>query len=146
MKKFVFSLQALQTMKENSEKMQKTQLKSIEAKLLVHEQEIKKLLEKYENIKLEFNNAAAKGIEAARAMHFGEFFLKLKAAIVQNEKSAAMLEQEKEDCLKKLVNIRKEKMVIEKLRNKEYEEYLCEVKKEQSKVAEDFYSYKVSVS
>ena len=146
MKKFVFSLKPQQTVTENAEKQKKMQLKAIESQWMDLQQEVACLELEYDKQKEAFCEAVLTGIEANRAMQFGEYFLKLKATKVQKERRMAKLDQEKTDCLEALVNIRREMNVLEKLRQSEYEEYKRTVKKEQNKAVEDFFSYKVVTS
>ena len=62
-------------------------------------------------------------------------------------KDPASLTREKwEKSLQKLINVRKEKMLLDKVREEQYSEYLCDVKKRQAKMIDDFVSYKTTVS
>ena len=146
MKKFAFTLKPLYTMKENAEKQIKMRLKTIEAELAACAQELASLNDQYALVKTEFVDAVVLGIEAAHAMQFGEYLLKLKTAMSQTEARRQRIEQKKTVCLAELVDIRKEKKMIEKLRQSEYEQYLYATKKEHNKIVDDFFSYKVSVS
>lgn len=146
MKKFVFSLEALYAMKENTEKLQKIQLRTIQTELDELLVEIDLLNRDYDDAKEDFIKTVNSGVEASHATNYDIYFLKIRSAIAIIEDKRRHLEQEKEKCLAELVETRKEKTMLEKLKQKEYQEYLSGVKKKQEIAVEDFLSYKTSVS
>lgn len=146
MKKFVFSLGPLYVMKENIEKQHKMKLKMIETELGKLAQELEECNIEYERIKTEFCETVIQGIEATKAMDYGRYLLKIKTTMTEVEDKSLVIEKQKEECLEALIEIRREKMMLDKLRQKEYEAYVSATKKEHNKVVEDYFSYKVSVS
>ncbi|MGI6150601.1 MAG: flagellar export protein FliJ [Christensenellales bacterium] len=146
MKQFVFTLQALYDMQESKEKQAKLQLSAIEAELAVHRKELETLNRSFENTKLEYTAAVSRGMQARKVMNYGLFFEKIWAVILIQQTKIAQLEDEKAKCLQQLIAIRKEKMLLEKLREEQYAQYLEELKKHQAKLMDDFVSYKTTGS
>lgn len=146
MKKFVFSLEALYAMKENTEKLHKIQLRTIQTELDELLQKIESYNSDFDKAKEDFIKNINSGVEASHATNYDDYFLKIRAAIAIIEDKKRHLEQQKEKCLSELVETRKEKTMLEKLKEKEYQEFLSELKKKQELVVEDFLSYKSSVS
>lgn len=146
MKQFVFSLQALYDVQESKEKQVKLQLSAIEAELNAHRKELEALNLTFENTKVEYTAAVTKGVQAVKIHNYALFFDKLRALMLLQQAKINQLEGEKAKCLQQLVDIRKEKMLLDKLREEQYAQYLEELKKQQAKLMDDFVSYKVKGS
>ncbi len=146
MKQFVFTLQALYDMQESAEKQVKMQIAAIEAELAQCLAEIETLNARFDVAKNEYCSAMAGGVQAIRLKNYGHFFERLRAVIMLQQGKARQLEGEKEKCLQKLVHIRREKMLLDKLREEQYQEYQSELKKHQAKLIDDFVSYRTTVS
>jgi flagellar protein FliJ len=145
MKRFEFSLQPLYDMQENYEKKYKMQMSEIEEELRKRINDLDTLNGNFDKMKNEYCKAMTRGVQASRVKEYGDFFERLKAVIGLIEEKIAFLENEKEKCLQKLIQVRKEKKLLDKLRENKYEEYRDEVKKEQDKRIDDLVSFKASV-
>lgn len=146
MKQFVFTLQALYDVQESIEKQLKMQLGAIETEIAQLTREIEALNARFDRVQSEYVTVMTGGVVAVRLHHYGHFFEKLRTVMLLEQGKINRLEIEKEKCLQKLVHVRKEKMLLEKLREEQYAEYLVEVKKQQAKMMDDFVSYKTTVS
>jgi flagellar export protein FliJ len=146
MKQFVFTLQSLYDMQENIEKQLKMQMAAIEAEMAQHLSEMKALDRSFDKVQIEYCHAMAGGVSAMRIKNYGCFFERLRALILLQQGKISQLEAEKGKCLQKLVRVRKEKMLLDKVREEQYREYLCDMKKRQAKMIDDFVSYKTTVS
>ncbi len=146
MKKFVFSLQSLYDMQTGFEKQQKLKIKNIEAKLAKQSEEMDYLKREFDKAKTEYHGVITAGVMANRALKYDRFFSRLKTSMSAVQKKILKLESEKEQCMQKLVDIRKEIKMLEKIKEKEYGKYLENLKKEHARQIEDFISYKVIVS
>lgn len=146
MKQFVFTLQALYDMQESMEKQLKLQLSSIEAELQQHRKELEALNMTFENTKLEYTAAVKRGVQATKIRNYGVFFEQLRALMLLQQTKINQLENEKAQCLQQLVSVRKEKMLLDKLREEQYAQYLEDLKKHQAKLMDDFVSYKTKGS
>lgn len=81
-------------------------------------------------------------MQAVKIKNYGIFFEKLRAVILIQQTKITQLENEKAKCLQQLISVRKEKMLLDKLREEQYEQYMEGVKKHQAKLMDDFVSYK----
>lgn len=146
MRQFAFTLQALYDMQEKIERQLKMQLAAIESEIAGHTREMDALNSSFDKVRDEYCGVLTGGVAAIRIHHYGHFFERLRAVMLLHQGKIKKLETEKEKCLEKLVGVRKEKMVLEKLREEQYAEYLTERKKQQAKLMDDFVSYKTNVS
>jgi len=145
MKQFVFALQPLYDMQESNEKKMKLQMVGIEEELLKRKKDLELLNKNFIKVSEDYRNSVSRGMQASKIKEYGEFFERLKAVIALVQEKIDYLENEKEKCLQKLVQIRKEKKLLDKLRESKYEEYMEESKKQQDKRVDDLISYKTSV-
>jgi len=142
MKQFVFTLQSLYDMQDGIEKQVKMQMSAVEAELARQLQEMERISASFDRTKSEYCSAVAGGIQAVRIRNYGFFFERLRGAMLLQQNRISQLEKEKEKCLQKLIRVRKEKMLLDKLREEQYGEYLENMKKQQAKLMDDFVSYK----
>jgi flagellar export protein FliJ len=146
MKQFTFSLQALYDVQEGHEKQIKMQMGAIEAELAQRRKEMDALNASFDKAQDEYYTAMAGGVQAMRLKHYGHFFERLRAVMLLQQGKISQLEVEKEQCLQKLVHVRREKMLLDKLREEQYDEYMNAFKKQQAKMMDDFVSYMTTVS
>ncbi len=146
MKQFTFTLQALYDMQEGLEKQLKMQMGTIEAEIAQRHKELDALNSSFDKAQDEYYNAMAGGMQAMRLKNYGHFFERLRAVMLLQQGKISQLETEKEQCLQKLVHVRREKMLLDKLREEQYSEYMSAFKKQQAKLMDDFVSYKTTVS
>jgi flagellar FliJ protein len=146
MKQFVFTLQALYDVQESTEKQIKMQMSAIEAELAQRLREMETLNSSFDIAKSEYCAAVAGGMQAIRIRNYGHFFERLRAVMMLQQGKINQLEIEKEKCLQKLIHVRREKMLLDKLRQEQYEEYMSEIKKQQAKMMDHFVSYKIRLS
>lgn len=144
MKKFVSPLQSLYEMKKNNEKQQKIELQRIENKIITRVEKLALLNKEFNTSKQEFCEMMLLGVSAFRIKQYDVFFERLKIVMSLVQKQIEEWEVKKEQCIQELINIRKEKKILDKLRAKKYKEYLKEFKKEQEKFIGDFIAYKVT--
>ena len=146
MKQFVFTLQALYDLQESAEKQVKMQMSVIEAERTQRLKEMETLNSRFDLAKNEYCSVVTGGVQAIRIRNYGHFFERLRTVMMLQQGKINQLESEKEKCLQRLVDVRREKMLLDKLREEQYEEYLDGIKKQQAKMMDDFVSYKTTVS
>ncbi len=146
MKQFVFSMKALYDVQESIEKQVKLQMASIEAELIIHIRELETLNLNLEKTTNEYTGIVSRGVLAMNIKNYGVFFEKLRAVILIQQSKISQLEGEKAKCLQKLVEVRKEKRLLEKLREEQFAEYMDGIKKNQAKLIDDFVSHKAGTS
>jgi len=146
MKQFVFTLQSLYDMKLSEEKQKKIELAAVEKELRSKNDELSALKREFKEKNEEYLAVMAAGTDAERIKQFGVFFTRLKESIALTEKQIDALEQEKQQIVAQLVEIRKEIKLLGKLHDEQYAEYLDKRKKMQEALIGDIVSYKVTVS
>jgi flagellar FliJ protein len=145
MKQFIFTLQPLYDMQESIEKQYKMQMSEIEAELAKRLGDLEVLSGSFERMKNEYCSAMSSGMQAIKIKEYGNFFERLKAVMGLVQDKIMYLENEKEKCLAKLVQARREKKLLDKVRENQYTEYKGVLKKEQDKLVDDLISYRASV-
>lgn len=146
MKQFVFSLQQWYDLQTGTEKQYKLQIKLLENRIAGLRNELSVLAGCFYRTKVEYCDAVSTGMLALRADDYGRYFECTKFQMAAVQANIDRLEHEKEQWLKKLVQVRREIKLLDKLYEKQYKEYLDEVKKENGKIIDDMVSYKVTVS
>jgi flagellar protein FliJ len=146
MKKFAFQLQSLYDVKLTLEEQQKNQLKQVEARLAKLNEEMEVLQYSFAKTREEYRIETETGIQAEKLSWYGGYFDLLNKSMTLQREKIAQAEAQREKCLETLLEIRKEVKSLEKLKDKQYEEYLKEVKNEEEKAIGDMISYKVAAS
>ena len=146
MKQFVFTLQALYDVQDSIEKQTMMRMGMLAAEIAQCADELDVLNAHYDKAQSEYCNVMTGGVAAIRIRHYGSFFEKLGAVMLLQQNKISKLEKEKEKCLQKLVRVKREKMLLDKLREEQYSKYLGELKKQQANMMDDFVSYRTSVS
>ena len=141
MKKFVFTLQAVYDITISAEKQQKMLLEQINIKLRELESELAKQQQAFGDCKSQEQSEIKRGVSANRLAHYSKVQEVLRAYIGDVKKLIIVTDREKQKCLNELVQIKKKIKTLEKLREKQYREYLAEMKKQEEKQTEDFVSY-----
>lgn len=146
MKQFVFTLQSLYDIKLSEEKQKKIELLTIEKELQAREDELKQLAQQFEIAKCEYCEVMAVGIEAARVKQYGQFFSRLKTSMIVVKEQITAVESRKEQCVNALVELRKEKKLLDAMKEEQYAAFLKQRKKQQEALISDIVSYKTTIS
>ena len=146
MKRFVFTLQSLLSIKLALEKEQKAELAACDALLRRLEEELQALSAAFESMRLEYEERARQGIPVAKANDYSNALDHTRTLIAAKRDELAAAEMKRLQVRLKLVEIMREIKVFEKLREKQYEEYQKEVRAEEDKLIGDILSYRVTIS
>lgn len=146
MKKFVFTLQGVNDIALATEKQLKIEMQRIENRL-------RRVLQEIEDTRLEFRTLKARcfeqmrqdGIESQSLVQYERYFEKLEAALQVLKQTKTQIEREKEKCLQAQIENRKELKTLEKLREKQYQEYLSELRREEEKAIGDLVAYRSTI-
>ena len=144
MKQFVFTLQALYDMKQNIAEQQKIRMRIILDKQARLAAELNSLKRSFDDTKERFDGKLQSGFKSDEFVQYGDYFAKLTASITVQKEQILLAEQEKQKCLEEQIETKKEIRTLEKLREKQYKEYLQELKMEEEKEIGDLVSFKVS--
>ncbi len=138
MKKFFFSLDTVLNYKEQV----LDGLKAEHMKVLVEvrncEAEIDRLENTYQESAKEFDKKKHQGMEV-HDMHIYDNFLRgIRVQIVKKQEELTELKQEEERRRAKVVEAKKESSSINKLKEKQFEEYNKQVQKQNEQMIEEF--------
>ena len=145
MRKFAFTLKSLLNVKISLEKQKTIELSDQNRRILLLEGELEALRARLRastdefNAKMEHGGGMRSGIAAAyssgfRALHdrIIEQIEKIRRAVIVRERIMA-----------ELTELMGERKMLEKLREKQYQEYLEEVRREEAKIIDDYMSTKI---
>ena len=143
MKKFTFTLQPLQKVKKNQEKLGKQKLADAEGMVLAAFTRLNSLKKSFKEQSEIYQERLLLGADALSMKQFSEYFVSL-----QKETEIAQLELDeakafRKKCQEELVEIMKELKMLDNLYQAQYGEYLAEVKKEEEKNIGDLVSFRV---
>ncbi len=128
------------------EKQHKHQLAVTEKHIQELKQNMQALMQDFDKAKDEYCGTLPKGLLVFRADDYGRFFEDSKSQMAALQAQIEKLEKEKEMELIKLVKVRRELKLLDRLREKQYKAYLDDVKKEHGRFIDSMVSYKVTVS
>lgn len=145
MKKFVFTLESVLKAKEVLDRQKVQELSIIidkKNKVLV---ELAYLEERRQHLCTLFNNKTEHGISVDNVRVHYHYLSKLRDSIGDKEKTLAQLKKDEADIRLQLMEIRRDKKMLETLKEKKYQEYLLEVKAEEERLIDELVSYKETI-
>lgn len=144
MKKFKFSLEPLLNVKKGLEKTQKAQIQKIQQQIHIRENEAAAIESEISGLHQSLENELKGKVNIEDLIQYDRYMLKLTDNLKEKRNEIAKLTEEKEECQKALIEITKEIKILEKLREKQYSQYLYELEREQEKETSDFVSFVTS--
>jgi len=146
MRKFTFTLQSVYDIALEVEKQRKLEMQRIDDKLKRIVRELTDTITARSNAKHDCLREMAKGTDAQKLLQYEQYSERLQATIRVLEENKAKTEREKEKCLQAQIENRREIKTLEKLREKQYEEYTLELRKEEEKEIGDLVAYRTTIS
>ncbi len=146
MKKFIFELQTLYEIKKREENFEKKQMRKIEEKLHELSAKLEMLYFELENTNSSLTKEIGNSIKAHNLNHYNNYLKKIFVQTANQKNKIEAENKKKTECMLKLLEIHKELKSLDNLKQKKYEEYLKEEKREQEKIIEDIMSFKVAAS
>ncbi len=146
MKKFAFTLQGVNDIALATEKQLKIEMQRIMERL-------RRVILEIENTQSELSALKARCLQLMRLgdmdsqtlVQYEHYFEKLEAALQVLKQTKMQIEREKEKCLQAQIENRKELKTLEKLREKQYEEYLSELRREEEKAIGDLVAFRSTI-
>jgi flagellar protein FliJ len=146
MKKFTFTLHALLHLKESVEKQERNNLAVLTRKLRDLEAEREAMIARRDGAADNYGAKLAGGMAVSETQGFTDYFRMMKELLREQEARIVRASGEIEECRKRLVEILKEIRMLEKLREKQYAQYLAEVQAEEERTIGDFVSYQANLN
>lgn len=144
MKKFVFTLQAVQDIALADEKQKKALLRRIEERIRTLTAALEEMYERRKDAQVQCAKDVDEGTDALRLAQYARYLESLAELIEAQKQSIALAQKERDKVVEALVKTRKEIKSLENLRERQYEEYLAEVKREEEQAIGDVVSYQVA--
>lgn len=144
MKKFVFTLQAVQDIALADEKQQKALLRRIEERIRTLTAALEEMYERRKDAQAQCAKDVDEGTDALRLAQYARYLESLAELIEAQKQSIALAQKERDKVVEALVKTRKEIKSLENLRERQHEEYLAEVKREEEQAIGDVVSYQVA--
>lgn len=144
MKKFKFRLQSVMNVKVALEKQKRMEMEKAAAYLEKCIQTVLTMEQEHKDLSAKFHEEAAQGMHAPRMYAYSAYFEDLKHRTDIERMRALRANQELQAARQALVEAMREVKIYEKLREKQYEEYLVEAARENDKVIDDFMSFKTA--
>ena len=144
MKKFKFTLQALNNYKLTVEKLQKAELRRAQQALQELLDEEQRLIKAWEDNERSLEEALQKGENVATALaEHDAFFRYLRDALIEVRKMIVKAEEVVRECQERLILTMKELKTYLKLRDEQYQAWMKEVQAEDAKEMDDLVSFNV---
>jgi len=140
MKRFNFSLQKILDYKERIKKNEENILGKLRASHLRLCTERDELISKRREYAKTFESRCETGILASEAMVYKSYISQLNQQIKDLGRRISLLEKEIDLQIKRVIRADKEKTSLEKLRDKYFEEYCSQQRKEEEKLIGEFVS------
>ncbi len=145
MKRFEFSLQSLNDIALAVEEQLMLKMQKIREQLNAIQSAIEVTRKELSCIQQNCAEDLECGVCSDKLVSYSQYFEKLSDAIEILEEKRLKAEQEKQKCRKEQIENKKELKTYEKLRQRQYEEYLVELAREEEKNIGDFVSYQTSI-
>lgn len=144
MKRFTFTLQAVENLTLSTEKQQKTRIKQIEDYLSRLRIQLEQMKEAYLDAKERCAEEMKIGLSSEVLAQYSAYFESLIQSMIQQKEKILRSETELDEWLQKLVQTKQELKTLEKLKETQYEQYLLEEKQEAEKEIGDVVSFNVA--
>ncbi|MGB9779297.1 flagellar export protein FliJ [Caldanaerobacter sp.] len=146
MKKFVFGLQSVLNLKQQSEKIEKENLAKILNEIDREKKKLEVLKTHLREVMENFNQEIEAGTTMYKLAEAEAYMGKVRKMIEMQEYYISELEKEAEKVREELLRLSKEKKALENLKERRFSEYMYLLNLEQAKVIDEHISYKIAKS
>ena len=144
MAKFVYKMQSLLNVKSKLEEQAKNEYSAAQARLREEQDRLRILYERLEGYLEEGRQLRSKALNVVDLRSNTEAQERIKEFIEIQKLEVRKAEEIVEEARIKLVEAQKERKTQEKLRERAFDEFLLEIKKEENKEVDELVSYKYS--
>lgn len=132
MAKFKFKLQTLLNLKHQLEESKKNEMGQLARRLEEEKRLYKKIEEDRENYIKMFSDESQKGMTVSKIRDLNRFISVLKERLNKQQENVNLASENVEKCREELIQIVKEREMLEKLKEKKFQQYIREeLRKEQ---------------
>ena len=144
MKKFIFRLESVLSLKRSLEQQVKNEMAKIESEIHIIKNDINEVENEFQEKNKELKSRLKKGENATVIANFSVYFTALKEKRNNFENELVYAEKKREEIRQRLLKIVTERKTIDKLREKKYSEYLYELNVEQAKEVDNYLSSRLA--
>lgn len=141
MAKFVFRLQSLLNVKIQLEKSLKDELGKAVAKVEEEKSKLAQIENDRENYINQVNNKSAKGIRIGEIREFNSYIVFLREKIEFQKENIKKAQKIVDKYREQLVKVVQEKKMLEKYKEKQYQQYLKEQQGQEQKLIDEIVSF-----
>ena len=145
MAKFLFKMETVLKLRESIEEQKKNEFGKAAAELERQREKLKEIKQEQKRMIQEFHDMVKKHIDSKKSDQYNKYIKLLDKRIEEQKAVVKKCEAIEEACRKELVEATKEKKKLEKLREKQYQQYLIEEKREEQKVTDELVSYQTFI-
>jgi flagellar FliJ protein len=141
---FKFRLQTVLNIKMQKENSLKNELGKAMQRLEVEKKNLSSIIIEMENCIDNFNSESSKGVTVDRLREFSAYIPVLKEHVQIQKERVKYAEQDVDNIRVILIKAVQEREILDKLKEKQYKEYMEEQVKKEQKVVDEIVSYKYS--
>jgi flagellar protein FliJ len=141
---FKFRLQRVLEVREKEEDEKKNRFAEITKKLQEEHKRLDSLHSDMEEVKTRKNKLASQNIKVDQLLSYSYYMENLKQNIEKQHNIVEKSEKEMENARVELLEAAKDKQVLEKIKDKNFEDYKYGLKREEDKMTDQFVSYSSS--
>ena len=145
MAKFLFKMDSLLRLRDSIEEQKKNEFGRAVAELERHREKLNELMLEKERVVGEFHEALKNRIDSKKSDRYNKYIRLLDKRIDDQHVVVEKCEIIEEECRLELIEATKEKKKLEKLREKQFQLYLIEEKREEQKITDELVSYQTFV-
>jgi len=145
MARFIFKLQSVLDLRKQKEDSVKNELAAAMRKLQAEERKLSELENKQDDTVREFNEKTRK-TTVHELVEFNEYLSVLNSRIRTQKENVNIAAQYVDKVREELVKAMKDRKILEKLKDRQYEEFLLDQKKLEQKTNDEIVSYNYSDS
>ena len=145
MAKFIFRLQGIFNTKQKIEDLKKQEFGLAAAEVEREKQKKQELLNKKEETIIEFRHRIDEILNSPGHENYNNYIEYLKKEVVRQDKVILEAEIKLEQKRNELVDAMKERKTLEKLRERQYEEFMLEQKLVEQRVVDEVVSFRIPV-
>jgi len=132
MRRFKFTLERLLEIRRHKEKLVENEVSQITAKKVRAIERKNKLIQKRKNVVKDLRNVEKrKLVNASEYIQYQRFFNGVDTEVKYQDKLIFQIDEELKPVIQKLIEARKKRRMLERLKEKQYQRYLKDVEKEE---------------
>ncbi len=144
MRKFVFTLHALLHVKELLEKQERHRMLELTRELNDLQDEKARMEHSRDSAARALSQKMGGGVTVTEAQQFAGYLRRMTDELRSQDRRIAQAQQKLEECRARLVEVLKDINMLQKVKEKQYQQYLADAQLEDDKLIGDFVSFQTT--